>query len=204
MSQSDSGKKPNNRKKCFEIKITTRIVPKDESQLELNLPTPKESPKKNRKPEAKPMSADLTIVPSQLRELMPDAAMRMEAAVLIDQLRKMRIAYKPRRLGKRVEFSVPMERKFILNISPVDVGVSGYKQYTSHRHVVVKNADGTYQVRPKETIRANLVITSTCDPAEEPIVSITISASTLSELIQQVIHAFYKAAGFEIAPMERN
>lgn len=92
----------------------------------------------------------------------------------------------------------------MLNISPVDVGVAGYKQYTSHRHVAVKNADGTYQVRSKETIRANLVITNTCDPAEEQVVSITVSASNLSELIQQAMHAFYKAAGFEIAPMERN
>jgi hypothetical protein len=203
VSQSDSGKKPNNRKKRFKVKITTRIVPKEENQLELDLPTSKEPIKKKRKPEVKSISADMTLVPNHLREMMPDSAMRMEAAVLIDQLRKMRIAYKPRHFAKRVEFRVPMERNFMLSISPVDVGVSGYKQYTSYRHVAVKIPDGTYQVRPKESIRANLVITNTCDPAEEQIVSITVSASDLPELIQQAIHAFYKTGGFEIAPLER-
>ena len=136
-----------------------------------------------------------TISPRELRELLPDLALRLETEQLKHELTRLGIRFIHRSSRRSAAFELFMYPHHIMRIEPVDRGVGQFSEWFSwHVDHQAEQRTVTSSMRCYVSIRSNRQ-TKTADYA------LTIHYDTIVDVIQCAIQNYKHYSGTEITPI---
>lgn len=139
--------------------------------------------------------------PIALRELLPDVSQNMETEFLSHQLRQLGVKFTRSRVRGEVRFNIPMHPNHEMQISAVDVGPGGFKQFITYTAKPKRTSvDLGIGFELKELIRAHVYIRSTEKGDSLVPYSQTFQNVDIKEILISATRSFEKRRSIEISP----
>lgn len=136
-----------------------------------------------------------TVSPRELRELLPDLALRLETEQLRHELTQLGIRFIYKRSLRSAAFELLMSPNHIMRIEPIDRGCQKYSEWFSW-HIENKEDTRTFL----SSLRCYVSIKSDWQ-AKEADYALTIHYDTIFDVIQCAIHNYKLFSGTEITPI---
>jgi hypothetical protein len=139
--------------------------------------------------------------PEQLRELLPDVALKMESDVIQRELNGLGLVAL-RRNGRRItRFEIQMKPHHVLLIEPTDKGTAGYSEWmTWHYHDPHSHCE---QQLPYFSIRSYIQVFDISSGARVRKAEFTVHDNSVENLIRNAIFCVKQASGEKLSPVLR-
>lgn len=134
----------------------------------------------------------------QLREMLPDVALRMETDTLRQDLANLGIVYVYRKTPKSAAFEIQMSPHHIMRIEPTDRANKAVSEWFTWHH----DCDGD-QVRVTTSMRCFVTIKK-IDGADEDNYALTIHENSIEDVIRCAIYNYKHVRGVDLSPTTRS
>lgn len=133
----------------------------------------------------------------QLREMLPDVALRMETEILRQELIDLDVVFIYRKSAKSAAFEIQMGHDYIMRIEPTDRANQSISEWFTWHH----EHQGD-QLRITTSMRCFVTIKK-IDGTKNDHYSLTIHENSMESVMRCAIYNFKQMRGIDIAPMSR-
>ena len=139
--------------------------------------------------------------PEELRELLPDVALKMESDVIQRELQGLGLVAL-RRNGRRItRFEIQMKPHHLLLIEPTDKGAAGYSEWMTWHY---QEAQSYYEKQPPYfSLRAFVQVFDISSGERVRKAEFTVHDNSVENLIRSAIFCVKQASGEKISPVLR-
>ena len=134
----------------------------------------------------------------QLREMLPDVALRMETECIRQDLSNLGIVFIYRRTPKSAAFEIQMSLNHIMRIEPVDRANQDFSEWLSWHH---ENCGD--QLRITTSMRCFVSIKN-IDGSVADNYSLTIHENSIESVMRCAIHNYKHSRGVDLNPISRS
>lgn len=133
----------------------------------------------------------------QLREMLPDVALRMETETLRQDLSNLGIIFVYRKTPKSAAFEIHMSPNHIMRIEPTDRAKNSISEWFTWHH----ETDGD-QMKITTSMRCFVSIKK-IDGTDEDNYSLTIHENSIESVMRCAIYNYKHVRGVDLAPLSR-
>ncbi len=134
----------------------------------------------------------------QLREMLPDVALRMETDCIRQELSNLGVLFIHRKTPKSAAFEIQMSPNHIMRIEPTDRANNSVSEWFTWHHD--NNGD---QLRITTSMRCFVSIKKV-DGSDEDKYSLTIHENSIESVMRCAIHNYKHARGVDLSPVSRS
>ena len=134
----------------------------------------------------------------QLREMLPDVALRMETEILRQELSNLDILFIYRKTPKSAAFEIQMSPHHIMRIEPTDRANKSVSEWFTWHH----EGDGD-QVRITTSMRCFVTIKK-IDGTDDDNYALTIHENCMESVIRCAIYNYKHVRGVDLSPTTRS
>ena len=134
----------------------------------------------------------------QLREMLPDVALRMETDCIRQELSNLGVLFIHRKTSKSAAFEIQMLPNHIMRIEPTDRANNSVSEWFTWHYEKTGN-----QLRITTSMRCFVSI-KRVDGADDDKYSLTIHENTIESVMRCAIYNYKHARGVDLSPVSRS
>lgn len=149
------------------------------------------------------MSFSITPTADQLRELLPDVAVRMEHELIIRELKDLMIVSRFLRRKGELVIEISLTHKFRMKIRATDIGPGNYKEFFTFIKIprLRQGENHFVECHIRETVRAHVEIS---DSSGKCCSSQTFHEENIKSLIKSALLHFYQNHKIALEPVRKS